>query len=201
MLWRHACQLQGRSGHKPGLPPMLFLTEAARVSDPFAVAQALPAGAGVILRDYDLDGREQLATDLAIVCRQNSLLFLVAGHEHLAGQVGADGMHFPQYAIGQIAPVRYRHPDWWLTAAAHSISAAHQARTAGADAVLVSPVFSTLSHPGASHMGVHRFASIARTSEIPAYALGGIDATNAHRLRGSRAYGIAAISGLATEIK
>jgi thiamine monophosphate synthase len=50
-------------------------------------------------------------------------------------------------------------------------------------------------------MGVHQFASIARTSEIPTYALGGIDATNARRLRGSRAYGIAAISGFANEIK
>ncbi len=29
----------------------------------------------------------------------------------------------------------------------------------------------------------------------------GIDATNVHRLQGSRAYGIAAISGLANEIK
>lgn len=180
---------------------MLFLTDNARVDDPLAIARSLPPGAGVILRDYDLVTRGQLADELSVLCRLNHLLLLIAGSEGLAQQVGAHGVHMPEYAISQIAPIRHRHPDWWITAAAHSAPAARRAHQAGADAVLVSPVFSTLSHPGAPTLGVRRFTAIARASGLPTYALGGVDAQNVHRLRGSKACGIAAIGGLANQIK
>jgi thiamine-phosphate pyrophosphorylase len=178
---------------------MLFLTDSARVEDPLAVARSLPAGAGIILRDYDSATRNRLAADLSAICRQKYLLFLVAGDERLAQKVGAHGIHQPEHAISQIAPIRRRHPDWWITASAHSGPAARKAHLAGADAVLVSPVFSTLSHPGAATLGVRRLAQIAGVAGLPAFALGGIDVHNVHRLRGSGASGIAAIGGLATQ--
>ena len=63
------------------------------------------------------------------------------------------------------------------------------------DALLLSPVFATASHPGAPVLGPVRGAMIAAASRVPVYALGGIGPHNAARL--PRAFsGIAAITSL-----
>jgi thiamine-phosphate pyrophosphorylase len=92
-----------------------------------------------------------------------------------------------------------RRRDWIVTAAAHSPIAIRLAARLGVDAVLLSPVFATASHPDARTLGPLRFARWARESPVPVYALGGIDAARARRLRGSGAVGFAGIGGLANQ--
>ena len=58
---------------------------------------------------------------------------------------------------------------------------------------LVSPVFPTRSHPGAPALGVARAAALARALPLPAFALGGLDARGAARLRGTPFQGIAVL--------
>ena len=89
-----------------------------------------------------------------------------------------------------------RRPGWIVTSAAHSPRAVRSAAALGVDAVLLSPVFATRSHPGAPTIGPMRFARWVSESPIPVYALGGIDARSGRRLRGSGAAGFAAIGGL-----
>ena len=62
--------------------------------------------------------------------------------------------------------------------------------------MLLSPVFQTASHPGGRALGLQRFAALARASAAPVYALGGVTAENALRLRATPAVGIAAIGAL-----
>jgi thiamine-phosphate pyrophosphorylase len=88
---------------------------------------------------------------------------------------------------------RARHPHWIITAAAHSLRALMGLREI--DAVFLSPVFATTSHPGARALGPARAALIARAAPVPVYALGGITARNAGLLAPSFS-GIAAIGGL-----
>lgn len=61
----------------------------------------------------------------------------------------------------------------------------------GADAVFVSPVFATRSHPGAEVLGVQGAERIARGLRVPVIALGGMDAARFGELDGF--YGWAAI--------
>ena len=63
----------------------------------------------------------------------------------------------------------------------------------GADAVFVSPVFATRSHPGARGLGVVRFGLLVRGCPVPVVALGGMDARRFRRVRGLGAYGWAGI--------
>jgi thiamine-phosphate pyrophosphorylase len=70
------------------------------------------------------------------------------------------------------------------------------AARAGADAVLLSPVFPTESHPGARALGSLLFARWARRSPLPVYALGGISAVTIGRITGSGAVGVATVGGL-----
>jgi thiamine-phosphate pyrophosphorylase len=63
----------------------------------------------------------------------------------------------------------------------------------GADAMLLSPVFPTRSHPGGAVLGPVRFRLLARLAARPVIALGGLDRRTARRLVWAR---WAAIDGL-----
>ncbi|MEM8986722.1 MAG: thiamine phosphate synthase [Pseudomonadota bacterium] len=162
-------------------PPLLFLTDVARVPSPERVAEALPPGCGVILRDYDAPERKVMGERLAAICRRRGLVFLVGADMALANDLGADGVHFPEGLYDRIPPVSLRG-DMILTGAAHGPAAIRRAVKKSIDAVLLSPVFATRSHPGASSLGRHRVAAIAGAAPLPVYALGGIDAQSVRRL-------------------
>ncbi|MEM8726358.1 MAG: thiamine phosphate synthase [Pseudomonadota bacterium] len=52
----------------------------------------------------------------------------------------------------------------------------------GADAVLLSPVFTTRSHPGGKVLGAQRFRRLASYARTPVIALGGMNAARAREL-------------------
>lgn len=185
------------AGH---LPPVILLTDSVRLPDPCAAANRLPPGSAVILRHYDDPARAVLARKLARICRRGRVRLLVAGDWRLALAVGADGVHLPEMVArrgpGAWGGMIGKKPGFLVTAAAHSPAAIERAARIGVDAVLLSPVFPTASHPGAKVLGLHRFALWCREASIPVYALGGIDTKTARRLKGSEFVGFAAIGAL-----
>lgn len=159
------------------LPSALFLTDRARCPDPLGVASRLPVGTGVILRDYDFPEREQLAERLGKVCSQRDLVYLVAGDPQLAAKYGAHGLHLPERQIGSYRACD-RGPGMLLTVSTHSAKAVARAAAIDADAVLLSPIFKTASHPDAEPLGVERFSEIMGKANLPVYALGGLNKEN-----------------------
>ena len=193
-LARLAHRLNARSDWY--LPPLILMTDDERVRDPLAAAGSLPKGAAVILRHRNDEKRASLGAALRGLTRRNDLLLLIAGDAALATRLGADGVHFPEAQWTAIMPCRTRHPEWIITAAAHSERALLRANRAGADAVLLAPLFHTKSHPKRADFGVARFRLLAARAPIPVYALGGVTAANAGRLVEAPIAGIAAIDGL-----
>lgn len=190
------CAARPVDKHK-GLPLLWLLSDALRLRDPASAIQRLPAGSGFIFRHYEYQGRENLARKLRLACRRRRIIFLLAGDWRMALRVGADGVHLPEWSGHQARAIRTARPEALVTVAAHSERAIHRAYRQGADAVMVSPVFTTASHPGASALGAVRFAKLRHGARLPVIALGGINTHTARRLRGSGATGLAAISGLA----
>lgn len=187
---------------EPDLPRQWLVTDAARLVDPLPAASRLPRGAGILFRHYEwpIAEREGLARRLAVLCRARGLLLVVAGDARLALRCAAAGLHLPQGLLFRAAGVSRRHPRWLLTAAAHDAAAVARAARAGVDAVLISPVFPTASHPGARALGALRFAMLsqeARRRGLAVYALGGIDGRSARRLAHIAKNGTAAIAGMA----
>jgi thiamine-phosphate pyrophosphorylase len=176
------------------------VTDAARLPDPLPAIQRLQPGDGVLFRHYELPWPQRLALarQVAVLCRQRGLLLLVAGDARLARAVAADGLHLPQDLIGRAAAARMGLR--LVTAAAHDAGAVARAGRQGIDAVLVSPVFVTASHPGAPGLGPVRFAALAVAAKrrgLAVYALGGMSGASLRRLAGLPVAGFAAIGSLA----
>ena len=174
------------------LPFLALMTDDERLPDPVSAAGALPRGSMVIVRSRDAVRRAALAARMMKLARSRGLVVLIAGDPALALAVGADGVHLPEARVGEAAGLRARH-RFIVTAAAHSLASLRKA--CWLDAVFLSPVFPTASHPGRASLGPLRAAAIARAARLPVYALGGVDHANAGRLRGFA--GLAAIGALA----
>lgn len=201
---------------------LAFLTDRRRIPNPEPVLRALPRGAAVIYRDYDDPRRASTAARYTAICARRGVLFLVAGDEGLAREIGADGAHWParmmpatrvgfppplageasaapreggpsaRFADGSPARGGAKRP-FLLTAACHDAAELARAAAIGADLALLSPVFPTESHPGAEHLGPARFRALAAAASLPVLALGGVDETNAAALAGPNVAGLAAI--------
>ena len=173
------------------------MTDPVRLPDPAPLLARLPRGSGVILRDYGHPDREARARNLARRCRRLGLELLVAGDAALALRVGAAGVHLPEHLVRRMAGCgcwRRPRPDFRITAAAHGEAALAAAVRLGVDAVLLSPVFATASHPEGPSLGPLRFAALVSGTRLPVYALGGLSPRRAGRLRPLALAGFAGIS-------
>lgn len=171
------------------------MTDPARVPDPESVVRRLPAGSAVVFRAFGAADAVEQGRRLARIARRRRLVLLAGADPALAQAIGADGVHLPE-RLGHTARA-IRRPGWIVTAAAHDAQAIRRALAAGADAVVVSPVFESRSPSAGRPLGPVRFAAMIRAAKGPVYALGGIDAVTARRLIGSGAIGIAGVEALA----
>ncbi len=178
------------------LPALWLVSDTLRLPDPGDAILRLPTGSGFIFRHYDQPRREAMARALMRLCRKRRIVFVLAGDWRMALRVGADGVHFPERLAHQTRALRAVKPDAMVTVAAHGLRSMQRAHHFGADAILLSPVFATQSHPGDAVLGPVRFARAAHRFSVPVIALGGLNSGNARRLKGSGAAGIAGISGL-----
>lgn len=178
------------------LPALWLLSDDQRLPDPQPALRVLGPGCGFIFRHYDAPEREAMARELLRLCRRRRIVFLLAGDWRMARRIRSDGVHLPERLAHQARAARAAMPGAIVTAAAHSVRAAQRAVRSDADAVLLSPVFATGSHPESPALGAVRFAAAVRQTPLPVVALGGINARNGRRLKDSGAAGIAAISGL-----
>lgn len=189
-----------RDGSNRHLPPLILMTDSHRLPDPMAVVAGLPRGSAVILRHYDHPERAKLARRLVALCRRRGLKLLIAGDPRLAAATHADGVHLPQFMArrGPGTWRLWRKPGWIVTAAAHSPMAISRAARAGADAVLLSPVLATASHPNARPIGILRAVVWRRTTTLAVYALGGMTLAGARRIRIAGFAGIAGVGFAST---
>jgi thiamine-phosphate pyrophosphorylase len=183
------------------LPPLVFFTDDERLPDPLPSIRALPRGSMVVLRNRNIAKRHALAEGISDIARERALVWLVADDPHLAAQMQAHGVHFPEAKIALAVQWRAKGRRWLITCAGHSLAACAKASRAGVDAVFLAPVFATPSHPGRTSFGPLRARLIANLAVAPIYALGGIDAHTAKHLAGGRFSGLAAIGALAVDRK
>jgi thiamine-phosphate pyrophosphorylase len=170
------------------------------------VASALPAGwVCVQLRDKKrvLGSLRLFAAELRRVTRDLGAWLVVNGDARVARDVGADGVHLGRGA-GTVNDARnVCGARTWISVAAHSDDAVQAAVDARADAVLVSPVFSTRAIsagwlPAKEPRGLDalRSAGAISAGRVAIYALGGVTPDNTRDCLKAGAEGVALVRAL-----
>jgi thiamine-phosphate pyrophosphorylase len=172
------------------LPNLWLLSDERNDAGLEAALRRLPHGSGFIYRHYHLPPRERIARwhTLLRMARARGHLAILADSALTAREWGADGLYGAPRAL-------YPASRLVMLATAHSLREIADARRARADAVLLSPVFPTRSHPGAAALGPLRFRLLARHALMPVIALGGMTPRTAHRLAWPRWAAIDGLSG------
>jgi thiamine-phosphate pyrophosphorylase len=179
------------------LPSLVLMTDDDRLPDPLAAARALPRGSMVVARSRDPRKLNELGRALLKIAHRSGLAVLIAGDPLLAARLGADGFHLPEARAGEAAYWRARFSSMMITISTHSLRALLCARRLPVDAIFLSPVFATGSHPNRAALTPPRANFVARAATKPVYALGGIDARNVLHLAPDIFSGIAAVGALA----
>lgn len=161
------------------LPAVWLVSDARNDAVLERVLARLPRGSGLVFRHYHLPAPARRArfAALARLARARGHWIVLAGSAAQARRWGADG------AYGAPALLA-RGPAMPRLVTAHDLSELARARRA--DAVLLSPVFPTRSHPGGAVLGALRFRLLAARAPAPVIALGGLDARRARTLRSPR---------------
>jgi thiamine-phosphate pyrophosphorylase len=173
---------------QPALPLVWLVSDARNDARLEGGLARLPRGSGLIFRHYHLPPVERVARleSLARAARAKGHRLALAGDARTARRRGADGAYGPPAGVA-------RGPLTLRLVTAHSLREIGAARRARADAIVLSPVFATRSHPGARPLGPIRFRLLAARAGLPVIALGGMNARTARRLCWER---WAAIDGL-----
>lgn len=161
---------------KKPLPRIWLLSDARNDAVLEWALKRLPRGSGFVFRHYHLpeEQRRRRWNTLARLARSRGVSAVLSGSPAMARRWGADGSYGA-------------HPGATL-ATAHSLRELGRAHRA--EAVLLSPVFPTRSHPGSKALGPLRFRLLAHRSPVPVIALGGMNAGHARRLKWPRWAGI-----------
>jgi len=170
---------------RQSLPRVILLSDARNDARLERAIARLPQGSAMVFRHYHLPPAERAVrrVQLARLCRARGIVLVDAG-------VGYGPAQAVQGIRSRRQPLRL--------ATAHDLRELGAARRCNADAVLLSPVFPTRSHPGAPVLGAVRFLLLARQSAVPVIALGGMTSARFRRLSAQclPVHGWAAIDGL-----
>jgi len=199
------------------LPPLLYITPSMRATDQLqellaAVRKALLLGAGLVyFRQTGLaagqlvDWLEQVAAlchahAAGVLCNREFLDLPATRSTALP----VDGIHLRAAELPaagtdrRLLDWRLQHPQALLGASCHAAGELLQAGQADCRYALIGPVRPTASHPQRPALGWSALRSLAAQSDLPLYALGGMQPADLDQARANGAYGIAAIRGFAS---
>jgi thiamine-phosphate pyrophosphorylase len=105
--------------------------------------------------------------------------------------------HGVQLRASSLAPSEARSvgPEWWIGRSVHDLDEARTAQAAGADYLVVGPVFTTATHPDRPPLDTRTLEQIAGLG-LPVIAIGGVTPERIAPLRAAGVYGVAAIRSL-----
>ena len=166
------------------LPRIIIVFNEKEFNKNFFLKLKIPNGAAILLRSYKIKGRKKIAKQLLKFCKIKKLKLLISEDIKLARDINADGVHFPTYMVKKdiinwslINKIKIKN-NLIITTAIHNSKELENAQLFDFDAGLLSPVFPSKSHPNGKSLGIRKFSKLVDKSDLPIYALGGINAKN-----------------------
>ena len=190
----------------PRLPePCLALVTDRHLCLPghtLAVAASAACDGGldmVQVREKDLPGGAllTLAQELREATRGRALL-TINERADVALACEADGVQLGEEALPVEEARRLLGEDALIGRSVHSVAGAVEAEAAGADFLLVGPIFATPSHPESPGAGTALLEQVRRAVAVPFLAIGGVDASNIEEVARAGARGAAVVRAVLT---
>jgi len=164
------------------------------------VRKALSGGIRAVqLREKDLPVRELLrwAEMFRSMTAEFGARLLINDRMDVCLAVGADGVHLRADSLPIPAVRKILGPDRLIGRSVHSATEAIEAQRAGADYVILGPIYDTPSKRAMGKpLGLSELRSAAGQVSIPIFAIGGIRFDRIPELIRNGARGVAAISAL-----
>jgi thiamine-phosphate pyrophosphorylase len=161
------------------------------------ISEAARAGVDLIqIREKDLATRDLLALSREAVeaARGTKAQIVINDRLDIALAVGAAGVHLSRESLPASEVRRIVPKDFLIGVSCHSTSQALEAEAAGADYILLGPIFATPSKlQYGPPLGIEKLREATSRLKIPVLALGGINVERARECRAAGARGIAAI--------
>ena len=161
------------NAHQP-LPNLWLLSDERNDAVLEHALATMPPQSGFVFRHYDLKAaaRRKRFEELGFLCRMMGHMVVLAGDSDTAIEWGADGVYGPARKL--------RARDGLLRfATVHDMLEINRAQRHGVDAMFLSPVFPSRSHPKKGGMGKENFLIMAERATLPIIALGGMNAERA----------------------
>lgn len=142
---------------------------------------ALRGGVEIVqLRCKGADDAEVVAAgrQFAAVCERFGVPLILNDRPDLVAAVGADGVHLGQEDVGVARARKLLGSEWIVGLSTHSPAQVDSALAAEVDYVGVGPVHATPTKPGRRAVGTELVTYAATHTNIPFFAIGGIDCSN-----------------------
>lgn len=178
------CYITDRHGLTPGLL-LPCLKEAALAEVDL-----------IQLREKDLPTREllKLAEAAVDICRNTKTKVVINDRLDLAMGVAADGVHLGGESLPAQIVRKVAGENFLMGVSCHSLEDALRAEEAGADYLLLGPIFTTPSKLRyGPPLGVEKLKEVAERIRIPVIALGGVTVERTAACLAAGAGGIAGI--------
>jgi 8-oxo-dGTP diphosphatase len=182
------------------LPPLMLVTPASTEEAGFlsGLMRSLAAGVDFVqFRAPDLasDRFERLARASIAACREYGARVSINSRPDTALKLGADGVHLSAREWKALGP-GFERAGLLVGLSCHDAEEIAAARKLRPDYLVVGTVQATPSHGGSAPLGWERFAELAKSTDLPVYAIGGLQLGDLKTARGHGAHGIAAVRSL-----
>ena len=136
------------------------------------------------LRDKSLSDRQLIAAGrvIAELTRDTQTQFIMNDRADIAVACGADGVHVGQDELSVADARRIIGPNKLIGVSTHSLDQARAAVLEGADYIGVGPVFASQTKSFSQQVGTALVKTICDEVSLPAFAIGGVDLTNANQV-------------------
>lgn len=180
---------------------LCYITDRSQLKDhslESCISAAVDAGVDwVQIREKDLPARRLLAlTEKAVghATEQGKTRVMVNDRLDVALAARAHGVHLGTRSMPAEIVRRMTPPEFLVGVSCHSLEEAKAAQTAGANYILLGPVFETPSKLNyGPPLGVAKLHEVTKQISIPVFALGGITLNRVAECRENGAAGIAGI--------
>lgn len=177
----------------------ICVTNRALAARPFEeqIARVLDAKPDMlILREKDLGEAEyeKLAASVKKMCEHTETQFVLHSYPSVARKLGVSAIHMP--LAGFIAMSEAEKAEFIVRGVSvHSVEDAILAERAGATYVTAGHIYATDCKKGLPGRGLDFLRDVCAAVDIPVYAIGGIDETNADACIAAGADGVCMMSG------